>query len=121
MRFLIMDAMAVCVGIFSLVYAIWLYDDCKKEIDKEEERVMLDFYDILNMIPEKIQRDILDFENVTMSDGKQGFRVTMDRVLKEEEKQELARKARKRLRGVDGIARYKWNPEIQKSYFYLVF
>lgn len=116
-----MNAIAICVGIFSLVYAIWLYDDCKKEIDKEEEREMRDFYDILSVIPDRIRSDILDFENVTMRDGRQGFRVTMDRVLSEEEKRELSRKARKSLRGVDGIARYKWAPEIQKSYFYLVF
>lgn len=121
MGFLVMNAVAVCVGLFSLAYAIWLYDDCNKEIKKEEARHMRDFYDVLNVIPEGIQRDIMDFENVTMKDGKQGFRVTMDRLLNEGEKQELSRKARKSLRGVDCVARYRYAPEIQKSYFYLVF
>lgn len=121
MVFLVINALAICIGLFSLIYAIWLYDDCNKEIGKEEAKYMRDFYDVLNVIPNGIQRDILDFENVTMSDGKQGFRVTMDRLLSEKEKQELSRKARKSLRGVDCIARYRYAPEIQKSYFYLVF
>lgn len=82
---------------------------------------MKDFYDVLGLIPEQIQRDIMDFENVTMKDGTQGFRVTMDRLLSEGEKVELSRKARKSLVGVDCVATYRYAPEIKKSYFYLVF
>lgn len=115
------NAIPLFAGLLGLFFAILAYSDYENTVTEEEIKSMNDFYKLLELIPDSIKCDILDFENVRLKDGKDGFRVTMDRLLTESEKQALSHKARNRLLGVDCVAHYKYAPEIQKSYFYLVF
>jgi hypothetical protein len=52
-----------------------------------------------------------------MKTGKTGTRVTMDRLLTDDEKQKMQSK---HIAGLDCIATYRYAPEIKKSYFYVV-
>lgn len=73
---------------------------------------------MIELIPASVKADIVDFTTVKMKTGQYGERVTLDRLLTEEEKQ--AMKKSKHIVGVDCIAVYKYAPEIQKSYFYVI-
>lgn len=53
-----------------------------------------------------------------LKNRKNAIRVLMDRILTEEEKQEM--KKNKHFMGVDCVAQYRHAPEIKKSYFYVV-
>lgn len=58
------------------------------------------------------------FNDVLLKNRKNAIRVMMDRILTEEEKQEM--KKNKHFMGVDCVAQYRHAPEIKKSYFYVV-
>lgn len=50
-------------------------------------------------------------------DGRSAIRVTIDRLLTQEEKDKMTSK---RFVGLDCVGFYKYAPEIRKSYFYVV-
>ena len=72
---------------------------------------------ILELLPETVKKDIVNFTDVKMKTGAAGLRVTLDRLLTDTEKQKMKNK---RIVGLDCIAAYKYAPEIKKSYFYIV-
>lgn len=72
---------------------------------------------IISTLPASVKLDIIDLQPVRMKNGRDGIRVTIDRLLTDNEKEKL--KAA-RVIGVDCIAKYRYAPEIEKSYFYIV-
>lgn len=77
----------------------------------------MDITSIIELVPETVKKDIIDFTDVKMKTGAAGIRVTLDRLLTETEKQKMQHK---RIIGLDCIAAYRYAPEIKKSYFYIV-
>lgn len=69
-------------------------------------------------IPSTVKSSIIDFHNVTMKSGKPGMRVTLDRLLTDEEKATM--KKSKHFQGVDLLCHHLYAPEIVRSYFYVV-
>lgn len=77
----------------------------------------MDFYQILNMIPNSVQRDIIEFKDVKLKDGRDAVRVTLDRLLSGNEMRHLSSE---HFVGTDCVCTYRYAPEIQHSYFYMV-
>ena len=72
---------------------------------------------LIELLPNSVKVDVVDFQPVKMKNGKTGTRVLLDRLLTETEK--LSMKS-KHFIGLDCIATYRYAPEIKKSYFYVV-
>lgn len=72
---------------------------------------------IIELLPDTVKKDIIDFSDVRMKDNKPGIRITIDRLLTDSEK---ANMQNKRIKGLDCITSYRYAPEIKKSYFYIV-
>lgn len=68
-------------------------------------------------IPESVMKDVIDFVPVRLSDGRMSTRVTLDRVISEEERAVLDNVA---IVGKDCVAVHRYAPEIKKSYFFVV-
>lgn len=72
---------------------------------------------LIELLPDTVKQDIIDFTDVKMKTGKNGTRVTLDRLLTDTEKEQMNNK---HFVGLDCIAAYRYAPEIKKSYFYVV-
>ena len=72
---------------------------------------------IFHRLPESVKRDVIDFTDCHLKDGRDALRITLDRILTEAEK---ARMKSKHIVGVDCLCQYRYAPEIRHSYFYLV-
>ena len=72
---------------------------------------------LIELLPNTVKKDIIDFYDVKMKSGKNGIRVTLDRLLTDTEKQQMNNK---HFVGLDCIAVHRYAPEIKKSYFYVV-
>lgn len=68
-------------------------------------------------IPDSVMKDIIDIEPVMLSDSRMSTRVTLDRVITDEEREALDNVA---IVGKDCVAVHRYAPEIKKSYFYVV-
>ena len=68
-------------------------------------------------IPDSVMKDIIDIVPVKLSDGRTSTRVTLDRVITEEERAALDNVA---IIGKDCVAVHRYAPEIKRSYFYVV-
>lgn len=68
-------------------------------------------------IPDSVMKDIIDIKPVGLSDGRMSTRVTLDRVITEDEREALDNVA---IVGKDCVAVHRYAPEIKKSYFYVV-
>ena len=73
---------------------------------------------MIELLPDSVKVDIIDFTTVKLKSGQIAERITMDRQLTDNEKQTM--KSSKHIVGVDCIAQYRYAPEIKKSYFYIV-
>lgn len=73
---------------------------------------------LIELLPESVKLDTMNFEDVMLKDGRPAMRVTMCRLLTEEEKTVMSGK--KHFLGLHLITRHKYAPEIRKSYFYVV-
>lgn len=78
----------------------------------------MNIFNLIALLPTTVKADTVDFTDVRMKTGKKGIRVTMDRLLTEDEKTEM--KKCKKIIGVDCVTSYRYAPEIKKSYFYVV-
>lgn len=78
----------------------------------------MDIKKVVDLIPESVKCDTMNFEDVTLKDGRPAMRVTMCRLLTEEEL--AAMRKEKHFLGLRLITRHKYAPEIRKSYFYVV-
>ena len=77
----------------------------------------MDITTIIELLPDTVKKDIIDFHDVRMKTGASGIRVTLDRLLTDTEKKKMQNK---RIVGLDCIASYRYAPEIKKSYFYVM-
>lgn len=73
--------------------------------------------ELIELLPDSVKLDVVDFQTVKMKDGEVGTRVTLDRVLTDTEKAQMVSK---RFRGLNCVAQHKYAPEIKRSYFYIV-
>lgn len=71
---------------------------------------------LIDRLPDSVKINVQDFTPVTLKTGARALRVLLDRVLTDAEKTELTRAG---CIGVDCVARHRYAPEIQKSYFYV--
>lgn len=78
----------------------------------------MDITRIIEVVPDSVKGDIIDFTDGRMKDGKLATRVLIDRLLSNEEKAIM--RTNKKITGVDYIATYRYAPEIKKSYFYIL-
>ena len=76
----------------------------------------MDITTLIEELPESVKSDTIDFTQVKLKTGCYAVRVTLDRLLTDPEKATLSREG---CIGVDCVARYRYAPEIQKSYFYI--
>lgn len=82
---------------------------------------MLDITKLIDLLPDDVKKDIIDFTDVKLKDGRIATRVVLDRLLTEDEKKYLSSgRCKKRILGVDCVAQYRYAPEIKKSYFYVL-
>lgn len=72
---------------------------------------------IIEILPDTVKMDIIDFTDVRMKSGKTGIRITLDRMLTNAEKIQMNNK---HIIGLDCVLTYKYATEIKKSYFYIV-
>lgn len=77
----------------------------------------MDVTRLIELLPDSVKVDIIDFANVRMKTGKIGMRVLLDRLLTDDEKREMQSKY---IVGLDCVAVYRYAPEIRYSYFYIV-
>lgn len=72
---------------------------------------------LIELLPDSVKCDTVDFKDVRLKDGRSAIRVTIDRLLTQKEKEKMTSK---RFIGIDCVCFYKYAPEIKKSYFYVV-
>ena len=72
---------------------------------------------LIDLLPDTVKLDTIDFQSVKMKDGKVGTRVVLDRILTDTEKQQMTSN---HFRGFDCITQHRYAPEIKRSYFYVV-
>ena len=77
----------------------------------------MDAVALIEMLPDTIKLDVVDFQTVKMKDGEVGIRVTLDRVLTDAEKAQMVSE---RFKGLDCVAHHRYAPEIKRSYFYII-
>lgn len=73
--------------------------------------------ELVELLPDSVKLDVIDFQTVKMKDGEVGTRVVLDRILTDTEKAQMVSE---RFKGLDCVAQYKYAPEIKRSYFYIV-
>lgn len=77
----------------------------------------MDVTKLIELLPDSVKVDVIDFANVRMKTGKIGMRVLLNRLLTDDEKRKMQSKY---IVGLDCVAVYKHAPEIRHSYFYIV-
>lgn len=77
----------------------------------------MDTMDLLQLLPQTMQHDIIDFHDCKLKDGRDATRITLSRMLTAEEKSQMSGE---HFVGINCIAHYRYAPEIEKSYFYVV-
>jgi hypothetical protein len=77
----------------------------------------MDITNILELLPETVKLDIIDFQPVKLKTGENATRVLLDRILTDNEKSKMQNA---RIVGLDCIAAHRYAPEIKKSYFYML-
>lgn len=81
----------------------------------------IDVTSLIERLPDFIKGNVIDFDSVSImvkGKRKRALRVLLDKVLTEEEKESV--RCNKHILNIDGIARYRYAPEIKHTYFYLV-
>lgn len=78
---------------------------------------MLSISCVVSYVPESVKKDIINFQDVKLKTGASAVRVTVDRILTDEEK-EVMRK-NKHILGIESVCFYRSAPELKKSYFYV--
>lgn len=73
---------------------------------------------IMGRLDDSVKENVINFTNCRLKTGQTAIRVTVGRLLDDEEKERL--KSFKNIIGADCVCQYKYAPEIQHSYFYVV-
>lgn len=77
----------------------------------------MDITKIVDLLPDSVKIDVIDFQPVKMKTGKPGTRVILDRLLTAAEKEKMQSR---HFVGLDCIAVHRYAPEIKHSYFYVI-
>ena len=77
----------------------------------------MDVVALIELLPDSVKLDVVDFQTVKMKNEEVGIRVTLDRILTDAEKAQMVSE---RFKGLDCVAQYRYAPEIKRSYFYIV-
>ena len=73
--------------------------------------------ELVELLPDSVKLDVVDFQTVKMKGGEIGTRITLDRILTDAEKAQMVSEC---FRGLDCVAQHKYAPEIKCSYFYII-
>lgn len=71
---------------------------------------------LIELLPDSVKLDIIDFTDVKLKVGGAAIRVTLDRLLTDEEKSKMQNP---HIMGLECVAQYRYAPELKKSYFYV--
>lgn len=74
----------------------------------------MDTMDLLQLLPQTIQHDIIDFHDCKLKDGRDATRITLSRMLTAEEKSQMSGE---HFVGINCIAHYRYAPENRKILF----
>ena len=77
---------------------------------------------LIEALPCSIKEHIIDFDDVHVlikEKRKRALRVLLDKVLTNEEKDSV--RNNKHILNIDGIAQYRYAPEIKHTYFYVLY
>ena len=66
--------------------------------------------DLLQLLPQTIQHDIIDFHDCKLKDGRDATRITLSRMLTAEEKSQMSGE---HFVGINCIAHYRYSPEMK--------
>ena len=77
----------------------------------------MDAVALIELLPDSVKLDVVDFQTVKMKNGEVGTRVVLDRILTDTEKAQMVSE---RFKGLDCVAYHRYAPEIKRSYFYVV-
>lgn len=73
---------------------------------------------MMGRLDDSVKENVVDFTNCRLKTGQAAIRVTVGRLLTDEEKGNL--KSFKNIVGADLICQHRYAPEIKHSYFYVV-
>ena len=73
--------------------------------------------ELTKLLPDSVMKDIIDFADIELKDGRMSTRMTVGHILTDEEKSKMKSE---RIFGIDCITHHKYAPEIKYSYFYVV-
>ncbi len=76
----------------------------------------MNIFKMIELLPDTVKLNIIDFTTVKLKNGKLAERITLDRLLTDDEKQLMKSK---KIIGKDCVAFHKYAPEIKRSYFYI--
>ena len=77
----------------------------------------MDVVALIEMLPDSVKLDVVDFQTVKMKNGEVGTRIVLNRILTDTEKAQMVNE---RYKGLDCVAYHRYAPEIKRSYFYIV-
>ena len=73
--------------------------------------------ELTKLLPDSVMKNIIDFADIELKDGRISTRITVGHILTDEEKSKMKSE---RIMGVDCITHHRCAPEIKYSYFYVV-
>lgn len=79
---------------------------------------MMNTAKMIEILPTSVKMDVIGFKDVRMKTGKMGVRITIDRLLTDDEKEAMS--GNKHIVGLDGVAVSRYSAIPPRSYFYMV-
>lgn len=73
----------------------------------------IDMAELTGLLPNSVMKNIIDFADIELKDGRISTRITVGHILTSKMKSE-------RIIGIDCTTYHKYAPEIKYSYFYVV-
>lgn len=77
----------------------------------------IDMAELTWLLPNSVMKNIIDFADIELKDGRISTRITVGHILTDEEKSKMKSE---RIIGIDCTTYHKYAPEIKYSYFYVV-
>ena len=77
----------------------------------------IDMAELTGLLPNSVMKNIIDFADIELKDGRISTRITIGHILTDEEKSKMKSE---RIIGIDCTTHHKYAPEIKYSYFYVV-
>lgn len=79
---------------------------------------MMNIAKMMEILPTSVKMDMVRFEDARMKTGKMGVRITINRLLTDDEKKAMA--GNKHIVDLDGVAVFRYSAIAPRSYFYMV-